>query len=102
MEQQQSANEDDYSIYVWKKEVMDYIRALLTQSKKHDFILIKARGDAISKALEVSKVAVEHFLHGWHIKNTITDKEMRPDRFGDGEKEVSTIRIELVKEDVTR
>ncbi len=54
---------DDNIIYVGNKPVMNYVLAVVTQfNNGANEVLIKARGRAISRAVDVAEIARNRFL----------------------------------------
>jgi DNA-binding protein len=54
---------DDNIIYVGNKPVMNYVLAVVTQfNNGADEVLIKARGRAISRAVDVEQISINRFL----------------------------------------
>ena len=55
-------------IKIGKKPLLNYVTAVTTQvNQGSKEIKIKARGKNISKAVDVSQVAINRFLTGWNI-----------------------------------
>ena len=78
-------NSDDNVIFVGNKPPMNYIIAVLTEFKKSDEVVVKARGRAISKAVETVEVVRKKFLADVKIsdiqigsENIIDDKTNKP------------------------
>ncbi|GAH40485.1 unnamed protein product, partial [marine sediment metagenome] len=78
-------NSDDNVIFVGNKPPMNYIIAVLTEFKKSDEVVVKARGRAISKAVETCEVVRKKFLADVTIsdiqigsENIIDDKTNKP------------------------
>jgi len=58
-------------IYIGKKGVMAYVLSAVLQLSQSSFIVIKSRGRAISKAVDVSQVLINRFGEGkYFIKET--------------------------------
>jgi DNA-binding protein len=51
-------------IYIGKKDVMAYVLSAVLQLSQSQFVVIKARGRAISKAVDVSQVLINRFGEG--------------------------------------
>jgi len=51
-------------IYIGKKGVMAYVLSAVLQLSQSSFIVIKSRGRAISKAVDVSQVLINRFGEG--------------------------------------
>ena len=77
--------DDDNVIFVGGKAPMNYVVAVLTEFKKSDEVVIKARGRAISKAVETAEIVRKKFLSDVKIdeikigsENIIDDKTEKP------------------------
>ncbi|HIP74438.1 MAG TPA: DNA-binding protein Alba [Euryarchaeota archaeon] len=84
-------------VYVGKKGVMNYVLAVVTQfNQGAKEVHIKARGRAISKAVDVAEVVRNRFLPEVKVKNIeISTEELEGEQ---GTSKVSAIDIVLVKE----
>uniref|UniRef100_A0A7J2TI17 DNA/RNA-binding protein Alba n=1 Tax=Archaeoglobus fulgidus TaxID=2234 RepID=A0A7J2TI17_ARCFL len=84
-------------ILVGKKPVMNYVLATLTQlNEGASEITVKARGKAISRAVDVVEIVRNRFVQGLKIKNIKIDTEELESQ--DGRKvNVSTIEITIAK-----
>ncbi len=84
-------------VYVGKKGVMNYVLAVVTQfNQGAKEVHIKARGRAISKAVDVAEVVRNRFLPEVKVKNIeISTEELESER---GVSKVSAIDIVLAKE----
>ncbi|OYT42727.1 MAG: DNA-binding protein Alba [Candidatus Aenigmarchaeota archaeon ex4484_224] len=93
MAEQQAEN----IVYVGKKPSMSYVLAVITQfTNGQKEVIVKARGRAISKAVDVAEVVRRKFMKDVKIKKIETDTEER--ELEDGRKvNVSTITIVLTK-----
>lgn len=95
----------DNIVFVGKKEVVKYILAVATQAHMHDKIILKARGRDISKAVDVSQMAIHRQLQGWTVDKVNVGTEERPYTPREGEENkrkrdtirVSFIELELLK-----
>lgn len=92
---EKKAAKDDNVIFVGKKPTMSYVMAVMTQfSDGKNEVHIKARGNSISRAVDVAEIVRRKFLHD--TKNTVeigTD-EVEGER---GKLSVSTINVILRK-----
>jgi DNA-binding protein len=93
------AMSEDNIIYIGRKPPMSYVTAVLRSfnSEGNDEVLLKARGQAISNAVDVAEITRNNFIE--EIKSPeieITTEEL-PDREG-GTRGVSSITITLKKE----
>ena len=87
--------EDDNTVYIGSKTAMSYVHAVVTQfSEGQEEVNIKARGKAISRAVDVTEFIKNRFVEEAEVKDieTGTDK-IETDE--DGELNVSSIRITL-------
>ncbi|MDN5367203.1 MAG: archaea-specific DNA-binding protein [Candidatus Diapherotrites archaeon] len=84
-------------VYVGKKGVMNYVLAVVTQfNQGAKEVHIKARGRAISKAVDVAEVVRNRFLPEVKVKNIeISTEELEGEK---GVSKVSAIDIVLAKE----
>ena len=86
----------DNVVLIGKKPVMNYVVAVLTQLTSNDEVIIKARGKAINKAVDVAEMIRNRFIKNIKVKKIEigTDKVKNPDG---REVNVSTIEIVLSK-----
>ena len=92
--------DDDNTIYIGKKETMSYVMALMTQMNEgSDEGVIKARGRAISKAVDTAEIATRRFMDNIEITDIVTDTEELDNREGDGTVNVSSIKITITKKE---
>ncbi|MEF8878980.1 MAG: DNA-binding protein Alba [Candidatus Thermoplasmatota archaeon] len=73
MEEEQTPEED--VIYVGNKPAMSYVLAVVTQFKETDEVVIKARGRAISRAVDTAEITRNRFVTEAKIKDIIIDTE---------------------------
>ena len=88
---------EDNSIFIGGKPFMNYVTGVVMQftTKNADEVIVKARGKFISRAVDVSEVAVKRFLEGQiDIKNIAIDSEEFKNKEGRIVR-VSTIEITL-------
>jgi DNA-binding protein len=73
---------EDNIIYVGGKAVMNYVLAVITQfNNGSDEVIIKARGRAISKAVDSAEVVMNKFLLDTQVKEIkIGTEELEGDR----------------------
>jgi DNA-binding protein len=86
---------NDNTVYVGNKPVMNYVLAVVTQfSNGAEEVAIKARGKAISRAVDTAEIALNRFLQGVMKKEIrISTEEIETD---DGRTNVSSIEIVLM------
>lgn len=87
---------DDNVVYVGNKPVMNYVLAVVTQfNNGASEVAVKARGKAISRAVDTVEVAKNRFLEGSKVKDIkIGTEKIATDR---GESNVSIIEIVMTK-----
>ncbi len=86
---------EDNVIYVGDKEPMSYVLAVTTQfNEGSDEVILKARGGAISAAVDAAEITRNRFLTEVDIQNITTKTEELEDEEG-GTSNVSAISITL-------
>jgi DNA-binding protein Alba len=88
-------------IFVGNKPAMSYVLAIITSLSTSDAkeITLKARGRAITTAVDVAEIARNRFLKNLKIsKITIGTEEMPPREGESRSRAVSTMEITLTKE----
>ena len=88
--------ENDDIVYVGNKPVMNYVLAVVTQfNGGTNNVTIKARGRAISRAVDVAEVVRNRFLDNVEVKDIlISTEKVTSDR---GETNVSAMEITIGK-----
>ncbi len=88
--------ENDDVVYVGNKPVMNYVLAVITQfNGGTNNVTIKARGRAISRAVDVAEVVRNRFLDNVEVKDIlISTEKVTSDR---GETNVSAMEITIGK-----
>ncbi|MEM0157242.1 MAG: DNA-binding protein Alba [Thermoplasmataceae archaeon] len=83
-------------IFVGKKPTMNYVLAVVTQFNNNiDHITIKARGKAISKAVDIAEITRHKFIQDAKYGNIKVETEvLQGER---GESNVSSIEITLTR-----
>lgn len=67
----------DNTVFVGNKPVMNYVLAVVTQfNNGAEEVAIKARGKAISRAVDTAEIAINSFLDGVAKKEIQTSTEM--------------------------
>ena len=85
---------EDNVIYVGNKPIMNYVLAVITQfDKGASEVVIKARGRAISVAVDVAEIVRKRFLEDVEVKDVKIDTEIV--KTENGEKGISSIEIHL-------
>lgn len=71
-------NQDDNTIFVGRKPSMAYVLGVITQfSDGRKEVHIKARGKAISRAVDVSEIVRRKFINDVSVKSIQTGTEER-------------------------
>jgi DNA-binding protein len=87
----------DNTVFVGNKPVMNYVLAVVTQfNNGAPEVAIKARGKAISRAVDTAEIALNRFLENVSKKEIITSTEIIDT--DSGKTNVSSIEIVLVNE----
>lgn len=83
-------------VFIGTKPVMNYVLAVITQfNEGASEVTLKARGRAISRAVDVAEITRKRFLQGLNVKNIqIGTEEIKTES---GTSNVSTIEIVLGK-----
>ena len=93
----QAERTDGNVIYIGKKSVMGYVLAVVTQFNHGEpEVFIKARGKAISRAVDVAEIVRNRFLPDVKIADILTKTEELDSEDGTKSK-VSAIEIKLQK-----
>jgi len=84
------------TVFVGNKPVMNYVLAVVTQfNNGAEEVAIKARGKAISRAVDTTEISLNRFLEGVVKKEIITSTEIIDT--DTGKTNVSSIEIILLK-----
>ncbi|MFI5412278.1 MAG: DNA-binding protein Alba [Candidatus Micrarchaeales archaeon] len=95
--QQIGAQDGENTIYIGRKPTMNYVLAVVTQFNSGvQEVAIKARGNSISKAVDVKEIVVNRFMPALKEKSIRTSSEELTNEDGTRSK-VSAIHIVLVK-----
>ena len=88
---------DENVIYVGSKPPMSYVLAVVTQfnSIGSDGVSIKARGSAISRAVDTAEIVRNRFMKNVTVKDIITSTEIMTNDEGRSSN-VSSIEINLI------
>jgi len=82
------------TVFVGNKPVMNYVLAVVTQfNNGAGEVAIKARGKAISRAVDTAEIALNRFLEGVSKKEIVTSTEVSDT--DTGKTNVSSIEIIL-------
>lgn len=86
---------EENTVYIGKKATMNYVLAVVSQiNAGHDDVCIKARGRAISRAVDVAEIVRNRFVQGLAYKDVKITTELLPGLDG-GNANVSSIEIYL-------
>ncbi len=90
------AKGDDNVVFIGKKGIMSYVLAVVTQfNNGEDEVIIKARGKAINRAVDVAEVVKQRFVQAANTTDIkISTEEIEGD---EGIVKVSAIEITLDK-----
>lgn len=88
---------DDNTVYVGSKPAMSYVLAVVTQfNEGHETVHVKARGKAISRAVDVAEMIQTKFEEDAKVDDISIDTDKIETDEGD-ELNVSSIQIDLSK-----
>ena len=96
-EKQVKSHADDHTIFIGSKPFMNYVTGVVMQftTQRAKKVAIKARGKFISKAVDISEVAIKRFLENKiEVKNIAINSEEFKNNEGK-QVRVSTIEITL-------
>ncbi len=86
---------EESTVYIGKKATMNYVLAVVSQvNAGNDNVCIKARGRAISRAVDVAEIVRNRFIQGLAYKEVKIATESLPGHDG-GNANVSSIEIYL-------
>jgi DNA-binding protein len=90
---------EDNVIYIGNKPPMNYVMALITAFNMQDTdnVVLKARGRAISTAVDVAEITRNRFFKDAEVKTIAIGTEEIAPREGGNPRNVSTIEISLHK-----
>lgn len=84
-------------IYIGKKPLMTYVTATLVQLANEDKVVVKARGNSITRAVDVAQIIEKRMdSMGYKVGNTMLGSEQLQSQDGKT-RNVSTIEIEILK-----
>lgn len=87
---------EDNVVYIGNKPVMNYVLAVVTQfNSGASEVTIKARGRAISRAVDVAEVTKNRFM----VESKVKDIKIATERIASerGESNISTMEIVMIK-----
>ena len=93
------AGREDNVIYIGNKPPMNYVMALITafNTQNTDTVVLKARGRAISTAVDVAEITRNRFFKDAEVKTIAIGTEEIAPKEGGNPRNVSTIEIGLHK-----
>jgi DNA-binding protein len=87
----------DNIIYIGRKPAMSYVMATLATFNKNETVLLKARGRAITTAVDVAEITRNRYMNGMELPEiSIGTEQLEDDR---GMRNVSSMTIILTKGD---
>ncbi len=87
---------EENTVYIGKKETMNYVMAVVTQfNSGSDEVYIKARGRAMSKAIDVAEITKNRFVQNAEIIDMKSDTEQVPRTGEEGTANVSSLEITM-------
>jgi len=91
-----TSNDDKDVVYVGSKPQMSYVLAVITQFNERDVneVVLKARGKAISRTVDVAEIVKNKFMPEIKIDNILTSTEQVSKEDGTSSN-VSAIEITL-------
>ena len=97
-----SKTTDENTIFVGNKPPMSYVLAVVTQfNNGSDEVIVKARGRAISRAVDTAEIARNRFMKNAEVKDIKIGTESMTNEEG-RTSNVSSIEISLSKEKKTK
>ncbi|HON35268.1 MAG: DNA-binding protein Alba [Methanothrix sp.] len=91
--------EENAVIFIGDKPVMNYVLAVMTQfNKPIGSVILKARGRAISRAVDTAEITKNRFMPNLIVKNISISTETIPNEEGKTVN-VSSMEIILAKEE---
>ena len=97
---QKPAEKTPNAIFIGNKPPMSYVLAIITELSSGNIteIMLKARGKAITTAVDVAEITCKRFIKDLRVKAIGIGTEEMPARDGDNRsRNVSTLEIQLVK-----
>ncbi|MBS3815718.1 MAG: DNA-binding protein Alba [Hadesarchaea archaeon] len=89
--------DNENTVFIGNKPVMNYVLAVITQvNEGNGKVILKARGRAISRAVDVAEIVRNRFLQDLNMASIETDTEELEGESGTSN--VSTMAITLEKE----
>lgn len=87
---------EDNTIFIGNKPVMNYVLAVVTQFNEYDTVNLRARGKAISRAVDTAEIVRNSFVQDAIVKDIhISTEEV--ENYNNEKTNVSIIEIKLEK-----
>lgn len=87
---------EENTIYIGNKPVMNYVLAVVTQFNDNDSVILRARGKAISRAVDAAEIVRNSFVQDAVVADIhISTEEV--ENFNNEKTNVSIIQIKLEK-----
>lgn len=84
---------EENTVFIGQKPTMNYVLAVVTQfNSGSDEVIIKARGRAISRAVDVAEIVRNRFVHGAKIKDIKISTELLT---GENSRQANVSSIEI-------
>ena len=97
-EEMQMQPREPNTVYIGKKPTMNYVLAILTQiNNGSDEVTVKARGRAISRAVDVAQVLTKRFATDIKVHAISINTEQVKSTITGGMSNVSSMEIKLGK-----
>ncbi len=97
-EQESQPPREPNTVFVGKKPIMNYVLACLTQIQNgSNLVTVKARGNAISRAVDVAQILTKRFATNITVKSVVINTEQVKSAVTGGMSNVSSIEIQLQK-----
>jgi len=94
-------SKDSNTVYIGRKPTMNYVLAVLTNFNSSDTkeVTIKARGQAITTAVDVAEIVRRKFMKDLNVNKISIGTEEMPPREGENRnRNISTIEITLTRQ----
>ena len=87
---------EENTIYIGNKPVMNYVLAVVTQINEFDSVTLRARGKAISRAVDTAEIVRNSFVQEADVTDIqISTEEV--ENYNDEKTNVSVIEIKIEK-----
>ena len=87
---------EENTVFIGNKPVMNYVLAVVTQFNDNDFVILRARGKAISRAVDTAEIVRNSFVQDAEVADIhISTEEV--ENYNNEKTNVSIIQIRLEK-----